>query len=84
MIDGVISTPTLDAGCLPGIIREVLLESDVAVETDLSAEHLLVADEIFLTSSIWEVVGATSIDGRELHADGPATGRARAAVAASD
>lgn len=84
VIDDVILTPSTRSGCLPGIIREVLLESGVATESDLPPDRLLVADEIFITSSINEIVGVSRIDDHQLTVDGPGTRRARAALAAED
>lgn len=80
VIDGRILTPSLRSGCLPGIIREVLLETGVATECDLTVDRLLVADEIFITSSINEVVGVSRLDDRLLMVDGPGTQQARAAL----
>lgn len=58
---GVCLTPSLDAGILPGITREFVLNlakmSGVRVEEGLYEWHdLLQADEIFLTNSIQEIV----------------------------
>ena len=83
-IDGTILTPSLRSGCLPGIIREVLLDSGLATECDLSPEQLAVADEIFISSSIHEIVGVSRVDDRALGVDGPETLRARTFVAGAD
>jgi len=84
VIDGEIATPSLRSGCLPGIIREVLLDSGLASERDLAPEQLIVAEEIFISSSINEIVGVSRVHDRKLLVDGPATLRARAAVADAD
>lgn len=75
--NGVLLTPSLDSGCLPGIGREVILElattQGILVEerpvvlTDLHA-----ADEIFLSSSTRGVIPVTKFDLRTL-ASGPVT-----------
>ncbi len=54
--DGVISTPNLDSGCLPGVTRELVMQRAVkagleVVESALSLEELLNADELFLTNT---------------------------------
>jgi branched-chain amino acid aminotransferase len=84
VIGGEIITPSVRSGCLPGIIREVLLDSGLANERDLAPELLTVAEEIFISSSINEIVGVSGVDDRQLLVDGPATLRARAAVANAD
>jgi branched-chain amino acid aminotransferase len=65
--DGVVLTPTLHSGCLPGISREVLLEIAPATgieihEQDLTVEDLSSADEVFITSTTREVAAVGSID----------------------
>ena len=44
-------TPHINCGVLPGIVREVLLENDLARESILLIEDLVGADEVFITSS---------------------------------
>jgi branched-chain amino acid aminotransferase len=66
---GALVTPTLDAGILPGVTREVLIERaralGVAVrETTVSVAELLQADEAFITSSLKELAPIRTIDGR--------------------
>jgi len=66
VIDNELLTPSLDSGCLPGIIRAVLLDHGVAVERVLTLEDLAQASEVFLTSSISEVRPVYRVDAREL------------------
>ncbi len=67
--EGRLLTPPLQAGILAGITREVVLElcpglgQPVSVEP-LRVPDLLRADEIFVTSTLKEVVGAATLDGR--------------------
>jgi branched-chain amino acid aminotransferase len=66
---GVLVTPTLDAGILPGVTREILIERasalDIAVrETTVRVPELLDADEAFITSSLKELAPIRTIDGR--------------------
>jgi len=84
VVDGRILTPSSRSGCLPGIIREVLLESGVATACDLPPDRLQLAEEIFITSSINEIVGVSRVGDRDLMVNGPGTGQARAALAEAD
>lgn len=74
---GVLLTPSLDSGCLPGIGREVLLE--IAKRCQISSEErelgladLHAAEEIFISSSTRGPVAVTRFESRDL-ATGPAT-----------
>ncbi|MEJ6512444.1 MAG: aminotransferase class IV [Acidimicrobiales bacterium] len=62
VIDDQIVTPTLDSGCLPGIIREVLLEEAIAIEGDLFPADLEQATEVFITSSTSGVVPVHAVN----------------------
>ena len=69
--EGVVFTPTLKSGCLPGVARDTVLElcSELGIETsvgDLSLTGLKNADEVFLTSSLREVQAVERIDGCEV------------------
>lgn len=82
VIDGEILTPSLDSGCLPGIIREVLIESGTAIERDLHPSDLHDATEVFITSSTTDVVPVARIDEIDFDVDGPFTLLARSVIAA--
>jgi branched-subunit amino acid aminotransferase/4-amino-4-deoxychorismate lyase len=60
-------TPSLELPILAGVTRSLLLElsSDPVDEGDYLLEHLLAADEAFLTSSIREVMPVRAIDEKE-------------------
>jgi branched-chain amino acid aminotransferase len=78
VVDGRIVTPTLATGCLAGITRELVLEWTDVEETDLPLSALDTAEEIFITSSIRDVQGVSTLvtdaGTRELSpAPGPAT-----------
>lgn len=82
VVEGVVSTPPLDSGCLAGITRELVLEwcredGLEIIEQALPLDVLTRADEVFLTSSIKDVFPVASVDGRALAAPGPVTARAR-------
>jgi branched-chain amino acid aminotransferase len=64
---GVVFTPPLDAGLLPGITREFVFElgkraNISVVEATLRDDDLLAADEAFLTSTTREIVPIVSVD----------------------
>lgn len=64
---GVLFTPTLSTGCLPGIARRLVLElaRQNRIETTEGAfqsDHILTADEVFLTSSTRELTRASCLN----------------------
>lgn len=74
--DGALTTPPLDAGILAGIAREIVLR--LAREKGLSAREetllpdaLRSADEVFVTSSVREVMPVSRIDERPVGAGRP-------------
>lgn len=78
---GILLTPPISAGCLPGVTRALVLELCArngipAREVDLPPAALGDADEAFLTSSTREVQPISGVDGRSLPAaPGPVTAR---------
>jgi branched-chain amino acid aminotransferase len=65
---GVVATPRLEEGALPGIVRARVLEAGArenitATERLISIRDLRGADEIFVTSSLRGVVAVTRLDG---------------------
>lgn len=70
-------TPALGAGVLPGVTRSFLLEISDAQERELRVDELYEADELFITSSVREVMPVTSLDGRSFAA-GPSAARLQA------
>lgn len=69
--DGVIHTPIKDHRILPGITRDLILELAAAngipcSETNLPADVLETADEVWISSSTKEIVSVTKIDGRSI------------------
>lgn len=77
VVGGRLSTPTLATGCLPGVTRSLVLEWSEAVEEDYPLDALLVADEVFITSSTRDVQPVHRVDGRSLPAPGPVTAAVR-------
>ncbi len=81
---GGLRTPPLDAGILPGVTREAVLElaqslGISATEDDITLDELRQADEAFLTNSVIEVMPLTALDGRAIGggAIGPVTQKLR-------
>lgn len=63
---GEMVTPTVESGILPGITREVVLESAVdskikAVEAEIRGDDLRRFDEAFLTNSVLEIMPLVAI-----------------------
>lgn len=74
--DGLLLTPPLDAGILPGITREIVLEiaRKEAIPVDertLFPKDLASADELMITSSMREVLPMVTLDGRPVGAGIP-------------
>ena len=83
-VDGMLCTPSLSTGCLPGITRALVCEVVEVVERpDLTFDHLRGATEAFLTSSTRDVHPIARVDGVALgEAPGPLTIGALQAFAA--
>lgn len=68
---GLLKTPKLGSGLLPGITRDIVLElsNQLGVksqETDIRLEELMEADEAFLTNSLIELMPLTEVNGRKI------------------
>lgn len=66
--DGVVSTPSLSSGVLPGITRDTAITLLRALgipveEREVDRSELYLADEIFFMGTAWEVLPVTTIDG---------------------
>ncbi|MBZ5710290.1 aminotransferase class IV [Nannocystis pusilla] len=88
VLQGVVYTPPVDTGILPGITRAAVL--DLAGKLGISAQESALhpfdvrcADEVFLTSSVRGPIAVTSVDGHPIAAgtEGPLTARIRRAYA---
>ena len=76
--DGVVQTPSLASGCLPGVTRQLVInlcaDLDLPVEEcQLGVQDIDNADEIFLTSSLREIQAAVLL-GTEARATEAVTG----------
>jgi branched-chain amino acid aminotransferase len=86
---GVVHTPELASGCLPGVTRALVLElcRELAIEAreaTIAMPALGAADEAFLTSSTREVQGIASIVGGRTFVPAPGPVTARLAGAFTD
>jgi len=69
--DGVVVTPRLKSGILPGVTREALFgvvgQANLKVlEANVRLRQLLAAEEVFLTNSLIEVMPITAVDGEAI------------------
>ena len=76
--EGILATPSLESGILPGITREAILElaRDLgieAVEREIPEADLFQAEEAFLTTSVREIVPITSVNGKPVGSGKPGT-----------
>jgi len=74
--NGIVKTPIKDGSLLPGITRdlvvELLSESGVPCEEVVIKEtELIQADEIWITSSTWEIVPVIELDGKPVGTGSP-------------
>ena len=76
--EGILTTPSVESGILPGITREAVLElaRDLGIETverEIPEADLFQAEEAFLTTSVREVVPITSVNGKPVGSGRPGT-----------
>ena len=73
--EGVLKTPSIETGILPGITREIVLELSTritkTIECTLKPQDLFNAEEIFLTNSISEIIPVTSLNGKTIATGAP-------------
>jgi D-alanine transaminase len=67
VIDGVVKTSPKDGRILPGITRDLVVEllnesGMVCQETNITRDELYAAEEIWVTSSTWEIVPVVMLD----------------------
>ena len=60
---GVICTPEVSCGLLPGILREYLCESEEVKETDIYVQDLKWYQECFVTNSLMGILPVRQIGG---------------------
>jgi len=76
--DGIVTTPPVTDGALPGITREAALElaGDLGIpnrEAHITLAELFTAEECFVTGTAARVVPVTTIDGRSIGTGKPGT-----------
>ncbi len=78
--DGVVKTPRLENGILPGVTRAAIFQLGARtgfeiVEEDIRLRRLLATDEVFLSNSLIEIMPVTTVGGTPIGegAVGPAT-----------
>jgi branched-chain amino acid aminotransferase len=82
---GEVYTPPLDSGCLPGVTRELLLDTVrvpgiTLVERALKPQDLERADQVFITSTTRDLLPAVAIEGLNIRNDGSVVDRLRKAL----
>jgi len=70
--DGVLFTPSIDSGLLPGVQRESIIfentsSGNLVVEKEVLYDELLHADEVFVTNSVMKSIKVEFIDDNFLH-----------------
>jgi branched-chain amino acid aminotransferase len=82
VLDGVLYTPPLTAGCLPGVTRDLVCEAVDVVVADLPFDVVHRCEELFLTSTTRGVHPVSHVDARALPScPGPVTRAAAAGLA---
>lgn len=71
VLQGVVKTPLKDNNILPGITRDLVIELLIGEgipcrEIKISRKELVSADEIWITSSTWEIVPVIELDGKTI------------------
>lgn len=79
--DSELLTPPLDEHILASITRRLIIEVAGARERSCTLDGLYEADEVFLASTVREVMPVIAVDDRTFAAPGPVSERTRAAVA---
>ena len=65
--EGVLKTPPVSVGCLPGVTRKLLLEMALDIrEEEIPMTALAEVEEVWLCNSLRRLQYATTLDGREL------------------
>ena len=79
VLNNVVVTPSVTTGCLPGVIREVILEefpsSLKMAQIPFTTSELLSAQEVFVTSSLRGIVPVAAIGDHVFPSERPLTSR---------
>jgi branched-chain amino acid aminotransferase len=79
--DGELLTPPLSEHILASITRRVVIDATGARERSCTLEELYAADEVFLASTVREVMPVVGVDDQTFAAPGPISERTRQVVA---
>ena len=60
--NGLIYTPPITDGALPGVVRSMLLENFHVIEKSISTDELLSSDEVFLTNALMGIQPVSQIN----------------------
>ena len=72
--DGVLLTPAVDGRLLSGVTRTFLIEAADRVGVPVGLQHLAQVDtydELYVSSTLKELTGIDSVDGRQVPGMGP-------------
>jgi len=72
-VDGILCTPAVSCGILPGIIRSFVMKNFPVREERFMPEDLMRADECFLTNSLMGILGIREMQNRRTWPIGPLT-----------
>lgn len=81
---GVIHTPSLRSGCLPGVMRQELVQTVEVREGDWSMAILESVEEIWLSNALRRLRAVSSLDGRNLAKPSKLFAEALASVSGPD
>ncbi len=81
VVDGELFTPPLDEHILASITRALVLDVTGAAERSCTLEQLKAADEVFLASTVREVMAVSAIDDQRFGDQRPVSQRAAASAA---
>lgn len=63
--EGVLYTPHIENGILPGVVRDWIIQNFKTIEGDFTKEDLYQADCVFITNSLMGIMPVTKIDKKD-------------------
>lgn len=64
--NGIIFTPKVNNGLLPGVVRDYIIKKYNVVEKEITLDEAMNADEIFITNSLLGIMGVSKFENRIL------------------
>lgn len=64
--NGIIFTPKVNSGLLPGVVRDYIIKKYNVVEKEITLDEVMNADEIFITNSLLGIMGVSKFENRIL------------------